>query len=285
MPVMDKALLKNIPYIGGANNGTFANIPQSGQLGVGAHLSLLDGSTPETFNPVVPIVTHTPTMMDKRGNMAEVLKALIERHTKSISGIDVEYTLESADSFTLADGQSAKVPTKSKRAAISPSMTFPEVTGNLVWNLFREWMSMIDHPDTHSSKLSSMPAFGEMDPFIYSFFCMDICWIQFDRTYLPKNIIDASFTTMMFPTNGGGPMGMKKDVGTTEVMERSVSFEAILQHNSNTKSAGIAIAEVLQLHKANFDLAVPITTTISDIASNKGIQAEIAEIGRTFVKV
>lgn len=282
MSEMKDALLKNVPFLG-SKNGTVANIPQAGQLGVGSHLTMLDGSTPETFNPVVPIVTHTPTMMDERGSMAAVLKALIERHTKSISGIDIEYTLESADSFTLADGQAAKVPTKSKRAAISPTMTFPEVTGNLVWNFFREWIGMIDHPDTHASKLTSMPTFGEIDPFVYSYFSMDICWIQFDRTYLPKNIIDASFTTMMFPTSGGGPLGMKKDVGATEVMERSVTFEGIAQHNDNTKAAGIAIAEVLQLHKANYDLAVPVATTISDIASDKGVQAEIAEIGKTFV--
>jgi len=285
MASMTNALIKNVANIANDNSATISNIAEGGQLGVGPHIPNIDAATPLVFAPAIPIITHVPTMFSKVKPMAGILKSLVERNAKAITGIDFGYELDEGSGYILADGQEAKVPTKNKRTAISPNMTFPEIQGNLVWNFFRTWMSMISHPDTHHSKLAAMNPVGEaMDPFVYSSFCMDMLFIQFDPTMLPENIIDAIFVTTMYPKTTG-IMGIKREVGTTDVQERSIDFNGIVTHNSNTYAAGKAIAKVLGLHKANFDFAKPVASSIEKPASGLGVEKEISEIMQDFQEI
>jgi hypothetical protein len=282
MTVMKDPLLKKVSNVVAGPTGTVANIIKNGgQLGLGPHLTNIDSSTPLAFPPVVPVVTHIPTMLKKFENVPATLKMLIERHTKSITGIDFGYELEEGAGFTLPDSQEVKTFTKNKRTAISPNMVFPELNGNLVWNLFRFYLSLMNDADTHGSKLAALLTDEEIDPMVFSYFTMDILFIQFDVTMLPQNIIDAVFVTTMWPKNTGN-IGMQKEVGTVQVQERSIDFNGVLQHNKNTYLAGVAIAEMLSLHKANFDFANPIATAIEDESTHMGMQQEIEEIMNEF---
>ncbi len=281
MTVMSDALLKNVKNIGMNNDATVGNVVAGGQLGIGAHLPQLDSVTPLVFPPVVPVITHIPTMFKRFDGMGSILKALVERHTKAITGIDFGYELEVAEGMTLADGQVVSVPTKNKRSAISPNMTFPELPGNLVWNFYEFWLSLISHPDTHFSKLAAIVDDPNFDPHVFSSYCMDICFIQFDQTFLPKNIISAVFVTTMFPKNTG-TMNIKKEVGAVDSPERAIDFNGIVQHNSSTLAAGRQIAEVLQLHRADYDKVEPIATEIEESAKDLGVQSEIEQIVSSF---
>jgi len=284
MGVMTDALLKNIPNIGNSNNATISNIAKGGQLGIGPHLVNLDAATPLVFPPLVAIVTHIPTMMKRVPHLPEIIKSLVERHAKTITGVDFGYELEEGSGSVLPDGQEIKAPTITKRTPISPNMTFSEIHGNLVWNAFYTWISMINHPDTHASKLASFVSEAEIDPFVFSFFSMDILLIQFDQTMLPKHIIDAAFVTSMWPKVTGN-IGFQREIGTAQVQERSIDFNGILQHNKNTYAAGVSVAEMLKLHKANFDFALPIATTIETEVGHMGISREIEEIVAEFKQV
>lgn len=261
--------------------GTVNNIMEGGQLGLGSRLPNIDAATPLVFPSVVPVITHVPTMFYQVDKMPELLKALVEQHTKTIDGVDFGYTVEEGDGYTLTDGQDVKVPLRGKRAAISPTMTLQEIQGNIVFNFMKTWMSMLSHPDTGFSKLSSFIGSEDIDPFVFSYFSMDLLLIQFDITMLPKNIIDAVFVTCMWP-KGAGNIGIKKEVGTSTTQERSLEFNGILQHNYNTYRAGQIIAEMLSLHKANFDYAVPIATDLDSEVKDLGISNEISEIMKDF---
>ena len=281
MTVLQGALLKNVANITNNPSATINDLTKGGQLGIGPRLPKIDAATPLVFAPAVPIITHVPTMFSHVPQMRSILKALIERHSKAITGVDFGYEMEEGSAYILADGQEAKIPTKNKRTAISPNITFAEIQGNLVWNFFRQWMSMISNPDTHHSSLASMTNDSNLDPFVYSYFCMDLLLINFDPTMLPKNIIDATFITTMWPKTTG-QLGVKREIGTSETPERSIDFNGIVQHNNATFKAGVAIAETLQLHKANFNLATPIATAIEPALSNFGLSGEIKQILSEF---
>lgn len=277
MSVLENALLKNVANIANNPSATINDLSKGGQLGIGPRLPRIDGASPLVFAPVVPIVTHIPTMFDAVPKMKEILKSLVERHSKTITGVDFGYEMDEGSGYILADGQEVKAPTKNKRTAISPNMTFSEIQGNLVWNFFRQWMQMISSPDTHWSSMASMTNSEDIDPFVFSYFSMDVLLISFDPTMLPKNIIDAVFVTTMWPKTTG-QLGIKREIGTSEVIERSVDFSGIVQHNSAVYNAAVAIAETLQLHKANWTFATPVATEIESRASNLGVQAELTEI-------
>lgn len=281
MSKLDGALLKNVQGITNNPNASVNNIEAGGQLGVGPRLALIDAATPLVFAPAIPIITHIPTMMKSVKGMGGILKSLVERHSKTITGVDFGYEMDEGSAYVLADGQEAKVPTINKRTQIAPNMTFAEIQGNLVWNFFRQWMTMISSPDTHFSSMASMYNPGVLDPFVYSYFSMDMLLISFDPTMMPENIIDAVFITTMWPKTTG-QLGMKREVGSSETPERSIDFNGIVQHNNSVYNAAVAVARTLSLHKENFQLATPVASSIEQDAQELGLQAEVADIMSSF---
>ena len=295
MTVLTNALLNGVANICNNQSATINDITVGGQLGVGPRLANIDGATPLVFAPAIPIITHIPTMFtpaagtattssttSQGSTMGGVLKALIERHSKTITGVDFGYEMDEGSAYVLADGQEAKIPTKNKRSQISPNMTFAEIQGNLVWNFFRQWMMMISNPDTHFSSMASMANGNDsLAPYVYSYFSMDMLLISFDPTMLPQNIIDAVFITTMWPKTTG-QLGMKREIATAETPERSIDFNGIVQHNSNVYQAAVAIAQTLQLHRENFQFATPIATSIEPAAQNMGLQQEVTDIMNNF---
>lgn len=275
------SILRNAGRIASTPESTIANLPAGAQLGFGNHLADLDAATPLTLNPVVPIVTHSPTMFRNLPHFDDVLKALIERHAKDISGIDFEYRLEGTATPAGHDGQQLYMPTQSRRSEISPQFTWTEVTGNLIWNFFMNWIKMTRHPDTQASLTAALEGGGELTPQLMSSFSMDVLFIQFDSTMRPENIIDAYMVTSMWPQQNG-LFGLKRTVGEVTMPDRNVTFYGVLQHNTNTKRVGRQIAEVIGMHRVDYDVSVPISAQIASRLQNKGVQQEIAESLNTF---
>lgn len=287
MPYFKEALLKNVNRIGSNDKATYANLVKGGQLGLGEHLRNIDAATPLVLPSVIPVVTHIPEMFKKVPNLPEMLKALIEGHAKTITGIDLTYSIETGAGYNYKDSQVAEVPIRATRAPVTATFTFPDYAGEIVRNFFKNWQEMIIDPETQFSKLSSyLPSGGgeKMDPFVYSYFTMDILYIQPDITLLPENIIGASLEINMFPKTIG-PFPRKRDVNAAHtVPEVPVEFSGVIKDDANTYSLGVQTAKLLSLHKANYHYAENPTdsNTKQTIQTESGLQGEINEILNDF---
>jgi hypothetical protein len=250
-----------------------ANIADGATLGVGLHSASLDAATPLIFTPTQFIVLHTPSMYKNTPEVGTMIKALIETHATAVSGVDVTYSLETAETPVGHDGQQMQVPTQTKREAVTPSFTFTEVTGNLVWNLFVQWMTDIQDPDTNAS----MARMEDDDiQFMSSAYSMSMVGIQFDPSGMAKNIIDAAFYTNMFPTDPGGSLGMERNIATSKTMERAVNFTGHVQHNKTTLALGKEVASIMQDAKVRYGgLRAPYNPAVADAIANSGIKQEV----------
>ena len=258
----DALLVGDNTSTGISSNALASNLTQSGQLGVGVKFTKLDGATPAVFNPVVCIVLNTPSMWDKYPKLQEMLRAIVETHAKTISGIDFGYTLETTDTPVGHDGQTLKVPTRTTRGAVNPSITVPEYPGMPVYNLFKQWIFDIQHPDTNASALpaniggQARLQDSDIPGWFMSAYSMSMICIQYDPSGLPDRIYDACVITNMFPTEIG-EIGFERSIGQTKPMERSINFSGLVQHNEMTKALGISVAKMLNMHKVNYNFALP----------------------------
>lgn len=254
---MQNAVLDHVTSLGVAPNATVANLARSGQLGTGIRFTKLDGATPAVFNPVVGVVLSVPSMWNRWPKLQEMLRAVMETHAKSITGIDFGYTLETGDTIVGHDGQTMKVPTRTTRGQVNPSATFQEYPGMPIYNLFRSWIFDIQHPDTNMSLLpATVHQTDDIPAWYMSAYSMSMIFIQYDPSGLPDRIYDAIVITNMFPTEIG-EIGFERTLGTTQLKERSISFAGIVQHNENTKELGYQVANMLSLHKINYNFALP----------------------------
>jgi hypothetical protein len=259
-PWMDDALINDVAGLSvlGPSGQNFANVARSGQFGTGIRVTKLDGATPAVFNPVQPVVLSVPTMWKKFPQKQEILRSLMETHAKSITGIDFSYELETADTQVGHDGQSIKTPTRTTRSQVNPSATFTEYTGNIVYKFFQDWIFDIQHPDTNTSILPAMGlGSSDLPGWTMSAYSMSMLFIQYDPTGLPDRIMDAFVIIGMFPTQLG-EIGFERTIGTTTSnKERNIQFTGIVQHNNNTKELGMRVAEMLALHRINYNYSLP----------------------------
>lgn len=249
------------------------------QLGVGLNAPALDVATPAVFTPAVAVVMSVPAMYAPDGNysmMGTLIKNLVESHSKSITGIDVEYTLNTDTNAIVGhDGQNMSVPTKTTRNAQSPSITMQELSGNLVYETFTKWMWDISHPDTYVSMA------GDMFPgaWTMSAYAMSLLVIQFDPTMRPDRIIDAAFISNLFPTTVGS-LGLERTLGTTKAPERNITFaQAIIQHNKYVRLMAVEVAKQLQLHTVNYDYAPTTFDNVNTSINQTGLLGEVADRG------
>jgi len=283
MPQMSNPFLPVTDLLPNTQAGA-GNIITGGQLGFGNNLPNIDAATPLVLRPIVPIITHAPTMFQYLPGMTDILKALLENHARSIDGIDLQYTIDPGATPAGQDGQELNVPTNAKRAQVNPQFTLPEINGNLVWNFFRLWMRLMKDPDTQAASLAGViPGSQILRPHVLSMFTMDMLFIQYDTTLRPENIIDGYFITSMWP-NDTGVAGFKKQIAQSDVVERTIPFHGVLQHNDNTRAVAQQIASLLRLHTIDYNFSTPIATQVESNILEAGLQlaadADLANFGQ-----
>ena len=227
----------------------------NGQLGLGVKAPALDVATPLVLPPAIVVVLQVPAMYTVGGNistMAWAIKDMFESHAKNVTGIDISYTNDPQGDFTMHDGQQFQAPGKTKRAPVSPSFTFSEVTGNLYWNIIRKWITDMNNPDTYSIGANTHVAGG----WTMSAYSMTCAIIQPDVTGRPERILDCAIICNMFP-QGTGEFGVERQIGNMKPMDRSFQFTGIQQHNYYTKQLGRLIMDKLSMHSLDFDWAPP----------------------------
>ena len=274
---MNDAVLTQVTSLGVSPTAQISNLARSGQLGTGIRFTKLDGATPAVFNPVVGVVLSAPSMWDRWPKLQEMLRAVMETHAKSITGIDFGYTLETQDTPVGHDGQTMKMPTRTTRSPVNPSATFQEYAGLPIYNLFRTWMFDIQHPDTNASILpANISNESEIPAWFMSAYSMSMIFIQYDPTGLPDRIYDAAVITNMFPTEIG-EIGFERTIGTTQLKERTINFSGIVCHNENSRALGVSVAKLLNLHKINYNYSM--ATLSGSHVADQAIQTELRSFG------
>ncbi len=268
-------LIPNAVSLGLGPGQAAAKMLTGAQLGVGIQPATLDAATPLVFPPTQFVVLQTPRMYNSVPEVGQMLKVLVESHAKSVTGVDFGYTLETAEQPVGHDGQNWQVPTQSKRTPVTPAFVFPEVTGNLVWNIFGQWLKDIQHPDSNAS----MSRFIDEDlTYMSSAYAMTMLAIQFDPTHASKNIIDTALITNMFPTDPGGLLGLERQIATSKTMERTVTMTGHVQHNDAVRALGQQIATQLQIAKVTYENAVASHSEVESILADTGLAKEVSDL-------
>lgn len=282
MARMTNGLVTNGGRFGPSPSSFVANVVEGGQLGFGPLLKNLDAATPPVFLPLQLVVTHVPGVFQYLDNGIEVFKALFETHLLSMDGLDFVYSMDVDGTPVGRDGQVMNVPTKQVRSQISPTATFPEKIGNLIYNVGRFWMNSIHDPDTQASSLAGLvPQGAVLPPMVASMYTADMFFIQYDSTYRPENIIDAFAITNMFPTEIGSP-GYTLNQTEAHRLDRTFNFTGIVQHNNNTVAIARQLATLTNLHTINYQDAHPIATSIEAELNNQGLSRLVSEQLRNF---
>lgn len=272
MSVMNNSLISGGGRFGPSPNSVVANVMDGGQLAFGPLLRNLDANTPLVLPPLQLVVTHVPTFFTYLDMGPEIFKALFETHLVSMDGLGITYTMETDGTPVGRDGQMMMVPTKQTRTQLSPTATWPEKIGNVVYNFGRTWMNGIRDVDTQASSMAGIIASGNtLPPHVASMYSADFMFIQYDPTYRPENIIDAFAMTNVFPTDIG-ETGYQLNAIESNRPDRTFTFTGVVQHNNNTVTIAKQLASLTNLHTINYQDAHPIAESVESAVRGMGAE-------------
>lgn len=256
-----------------------ANLALGAQLGAGLNAAHIDAHTPAVFNAALCVVLSTPAMYQNFPEIGNLIKTLIECHAKSVTGLDFAYSLDTQDTIIGHDGQVMDVPTQGKRSQPSPTFVWQEVQGNLVWNTMRKWIMDTRHPDSNASFMHT----GEADspPFMSSSYAMTMLAIQCDPTMRDDRILDAALYTNMFPTTTGD-LGMERQIGQSQIRERSITFKAHVQHDDYVRAISAEIYKAMRIRKINYNAKTPTQKQVNQAIAAAGLKNEVDKMSADY---
>lgn len=258
------------------------NTLNSGQLGMGRHLATLDGATPLYNSNAYAVVLSLPNILGDAGG--KILKSLVERHAKTIDGIESSVSLDAVEGFTFQDGQPLEIPGKATVNSISPSITFPEYSGRPVRSFWKMYSELLVNPHTQHSSIGSYLPSEQIDsqgPLVISNYSFSMLMIQYDWTMLPENITDAAMVINMWPKEVPA-VSFKRDMSSgAEQQEVSIPFSGIIINNAQTRNLAIKLAEQMSAHSINFgyeDLGISADDITRVTSAENGIMKEAREM-------
>lgn len=261
--------------IHGATSMTVANY-EKGNRGAGVNIDNLDAMSPMLFLGAVPLVLKTPTMYDNNPAMAKFIKCALELWGNQITGIDVSYTVNTEETSKFTDGQTIKNPTTTTRDPMSPSYTFTEVAGNMIWEGMRKWIWDFRHPDTGKA----FTGMTDPDPHVISAWSAVTQYIMFDGTQEPDRIIAAPIVYNMFPL-GTDKLGLERIQGQSSIKERTIEFAAYYIDNAQTRLIGVSNAKNMNLQTLNWNNVRPKMVSPEELIKEAGMANEIKTLRAT----
>lgn len=283
MARMKNSLITGGGRFGPTDDSYIANIEDGGQNGFGPLLKNLDAATPPVWLPAQIVVIRAPTVFEYIPNGVRFFKALFETHCISMTGLDVQHSMETDGTPVGKDGQQLLVPTKHVRTQISPNGTWAEKIGNVVWNTFLFWMNAMHDIDTQAASLAGLvPRSTILPPHVLSMWSADLLIIQHDGTYRPENVQAAMALTNFFPTDIGSP-DIQFNVTETHRPDRSVTFSTLVQMNNNVMALARTVANMIRLNQVNYQDADAIAESVDAKLANMGQAYHVSQYLDRFV--
>lgn len=158
-----------------------------GQFGHIPNYNVWAGNTPAISNPVVGRVLTSPRFFNDMPEPASwhgAWKAFIERHARTVNGLDATLTVENADMAYGRDGNVFEMPTKVSLAKSNVSVGITDLYCLPHLAFTRGWINYgIKNPQTQYADIITLKENFRPSDMLADYMAGSICWYEPDPTY------------------------------------------------------------------------------------------------------
>ncbi len=231
---------------------------------------------------LIPIVLATPRGFDLLGNSKNwklAIKAMIEVHAKSITGLDSSLTVATAETQMGLSGAMFKEITNVTRASSSVTINLEEKLGKPFTNLLDIWVRYLMKDPDLKVPLVTRVASGEDLPKLWStdYFTMSVMFIEPD--ILNRTVVNAWLVQNLFPTTVPEITGEKFEKATdTAFVDLAVEMGGFAIHSTNRRVKKFAdtILANLELYNLNpEDILIGIDKAEPELTSSEKLSVNV----------
>jgi hypothetical protein len=273
------------PFIGqngygkGQSPGTI-NLAQAGTHTLAPDLANIASNTPLVQRNLVPFLIEPPRFFEflpNRDLAVRCLKAFIEKHTRTINGLNQQISVDTADNAYGGSGEVIKVATNVTRAQSNPTFGGWELQGRAVTRYIKWWIQY--GIGDENTKIPLVVSDGNVAAADYdaSFYGATILFVEPDASFTEP--VSAWLGTNMFPL-ATPPWEGRKDAGQLgQNLEFDIEFSMVSDVSVGTMIFAREMMRSLNLRGMNpNDRRLWFTGVSADVAAAKnGLQQQLVE--------
>ena len=257
-----------------------------GQNGWAPNLAQFCNSQAYVQRNLVALLIEAPTgfqYLPDPAFMVGALKALIELHPKSISGLARGLETDWVENAVSGGGEMQQDNTNVTRARSVPSFTYIEKYGRPIQMFIEFWITMLlADPDTKVAGITTLPGVKPTDLLAD----VSTCTILFFEADPSNTTINKAWLTTNSMPKATGDITGKRDLTTAmESSELTVEWTGISQSSLGVRLFAQALLDSINYTNANPNLAPAFVQAISStvLADPGGYAANVQTMGATAV--
>lgn len=273
------------PFIGqngygrGQSPGTI-NLAQAGVHTFAPDLANIASNTPYVQRNVVPFLIEPPRFFEflpNRDLATRCLKAFIEKHTRTINGLNQQLTVETAENLYGGSGERLQVATNVTRAISTPTFGGWELQGRAITKFINWWIRYGIGDENTKVPLVVADGLVTAEQYDATFYGATVLFVEPDATF--SEPIAAWLGTNMYPA-AGVPWEGRKDASVLgQNLEYDIEFTMAADVGMGVTLFAREMLRSLNLRGMNpSDRRLWFTGVSADVAAaQNGLQTQLAE--------
>lgn len=248
----------------GGTSGAVADLRYNGQNGFMTDPKSLVSNANYVRRNVIAVLLESPTGFNDLPNpemLHGTLKALIERHAKSITGLTSTLAVEYVAQPVGGAGEEQEDVSNVTRARSNPAFIWPEKDGMPVQKFVDYWiLNLLGDPETKVPRVVAHKG-GDVVDLLPDYRGMSVLFFEPDSTH--TKVEKAWLTTGMMPRVGGTVEGSRDLTAAGEGLEHSIEFTGVTQVGEGVKQVAQKFLDEMGLTSVNTNLRPAIIEAVS----------------------
>ncbi len=228
------------------------NLDLGGQFGHATNYPDYVSDTPHIRMPMMARVVECPRGfqdMDNPTRWNSAYVSLIERHARTITGMNSTLSLETRETPFGAAGEMIEAPAKMSRARSTPQFTWIDRYGRPITKFWENYaLNLLGDPETQIPNVATR-ADAAVEDFLLDYIGGTILFFIPDRTF--KYIDQAWLTTGFFPKTFPQVEGTRDVTVGNDLLEISMEFTGVTQQGVGVNTFAKEILNTMSITNTN----------------------------------
>ncbi len=208
--------------------------------------------------------------------MTRTLRALVERHPRTIEGLNSGLTVTVDETPVGGGGEMQEEVTDVKRARSQPVFGFDEKYGMPIQTFLHDWITYgLMDPETKVANIGTL-ANGRPTDMLADQYAATMLFIEPDPTH--RKVVKSWLSTNMFPKMTGDILGSRDISSAMQLSQLSIEFSAITQRGIGVDVFAQKLLDNINITNANPNLRPAF---IQGIAADVSAQVNGSYSGQT----
>lgn len=282
--ITDALLQTDTSYASGHQN-PMLDLQYGGQMGYSPVLAEWVSNQQYVRHNLIPILVEAPRgfkLLPNGDSYIKTLRALVELHAISITGLQAGLTVETAETPVGGAGQRQQDPTDVKMEVSNLVMRFNEKYGMPVAAFFRSWINnlIMDENSKYANIATLTNAPTDM---LADMYAMTMLFIEPDPS--GTKVVQSWLGTNIYPLGTGAITGARDITVAQETRTEDISFTGIFQYGLGVDLFAKSVLDSINLTGANPARQQAFINAIDAdvLATSRGYAQGVQDLGASAV--